>query len=60
MKRAANCEECENFLRTEDKVCKKGHRPRFYPPKTMRAATLGDFGWKRRCSDFTRDWRVFA
>jgi hypothetical protein len=60
MKRAHNCSDCKHFGGVNGKVCGKGHRPRFYAPQTIRATTVGNFGWKRRCDDFERDWRVAA
>ncbi len=45
-----HCDECahHNFLRDEP-VCSKGHKPRFYVP---RSSLDRDAGWKRKCADF--------
>ena len=29
-------------------ACMRGHRPRFYRPRSP----MGDFGWRRRCGDY--------
>ena len=34
-----------------DLICTKGHRPRFYMPKTDNP-NCNDWGWKRNCDDF--------
>lgn len=53
-KKAHYCDECiyhhfpKGDLSRNYLECKKGHKPRFYNPRTMD----GDFGWKRRCDDF--------
>jgi len=45
-----HCDECahHNFLRDEP-VCSKGHKPRFYVPRSYLDR---DAGWKRKCADF--------
>ena len=48
------CDECKHFdisLKAElkNRVCKIGHKPRFYQP----ISTLDTgYGWKRKCTDF--------
>lgn len=32
--------------------CDKGHRPKFFQPKSMGDAVHGRYGFKRRCLDF--------
>lgn len=54
MKRAKHCHECRYMGDQARGICWAGHRPRFYQPKTLRAAIYGDWGWKRRCSDFEK------
>jgi hypothetical protein len=51
MAKTKYCDECRFFsYPTEESVeCSKGHRPRFYKPKTQWSA---DWGYKRRCDDF--------
>ena len=54
-----HCDEClHSYTRDWDLrlYCNKGHKPRFYAPKTISKAQRGDFGWKRKCKDF--DGRV--
>lgn len=53
---AKNCDECESRKyeyhgkkRGEVFVCKKGHKPRFYMPKS---ALDSDFGYRRICTDY--------
>jgi hypothetical protein len=53
MKKARNCADCDHFRfvgTLQDACeCSKGHRPRFYNP---RSPNDPDWGWKRRCDDF--------
>ena len=48
-----HCEECKHLSWNEwseaPPTCAKGHRPRFYKPKSE---VDTDFGYKRRCGDF--------
>lgn len=63
--RAAHCDECRHFdadiVPHEGWPCVKGHKPRFYTPKTVMQAESGRWvllrlaGWKRRCDDFEKD-----
>ena len=54
MKKAAFCDECQHRefpgALGEDLKCAKGHHPRFYLPKYPMSI---DWGWKRRCDDFS-------
>lgn len=38
-------------IRPYDKICTKGHRPRFYMPKLDNPYDT-DWGWKRNCEDY--------
>jgi len=52
-----HCEECRYFScvfdmassHDVDATCTKGHRLRFYKPRSI---TDDDYGYKRRCEDF--------
>lgn len=53
-----NCDECKYSYQRDWKIglfCEKGHKPRFYSPKTITQAQHGDFGWKRKCEDFEQE-----
>lgn len=57
MTRAAQCDECKHFnprgLEEGNRVvCRKGHKPRFYLPKTMMQAIYLEYGYRRRCEDY--------
>jgi hypothetical protein len=57
MKRAVYCDECMHYdprgLEDGNRiVCKKGHKPRFYLPKTTMQSITGIYGYRRRCEDF--------
>ena len=54
MVKVKHCCECKNagLPPHGDLVCAKGHKPKFYAPKTITQAQRGDFGWKRNCDDF--------
>ena len=48
----AHCIDCQHRDLDPDLgklTCSKGHRPRFYAPRTPGDA---NWGWKRRCEDF--------
>lgn len=52
----AFCDECVHHrptALTPAQVCRLGHRPRFFIPYTMRDIMRQDYGWKRRCADFS-------
>ena len=48
------CKHSQSYL-PEEMRCLKGHRPRFYTPKTITQAQRGEFGWKRKCEDFEQE-----
>lgn len=53
MKPARHCDECQHWhglVGIPGERCDKGHVPRFYQP---RGPMDQDWGWKRRCEDFT-------
>lgn len=53
---AAFCDECAHHwptALTPAQACRLGHRPRFFIPHTMRDAVPQNYGWKRRCADFS-------
>lgn len=55
MSKAKNCDECQHsYTRDWDLrlYCNKGHKPRYYAPKTISEALRANFGWKRTCEDF--------
>jgi len=58
MSRAANyCEDCRHSSITDETgkstlICKHGHKPKFYVPKTHTDAIDGNYGWKRKCEDY--------
>ena len=51
-----HCDQCQNLdvslkAELENRVCRQGHKPRFYGAQEVsRAGGWG--GWKRRCEDF--------
>jgi len=54
------CEECQFADYSGDlsdlsdlMVCGKGHRPRFYLPKGEYPHYSDDWGWKRKCADYS-------
>jgi hypothetical protein len=56
--RAAHCDECKHFdpdIIERGSPCVEGHKPRFYPPKSMHEANFGWYGWKRKCEDFAKE-----
>ena len=56
MVKAKHCDDCKharNVDRYDRLICAKGHKPRFYKPKSLHATIFSDsWGWKRRCDDF--------
>ncbi len=53
--KARNCADCragEWHPVHGELTCAKGHKPRFYKPRTDRHGWDWDWGWKRRCNDF--------
>jgi hypothetical protein len=50
------CHDCEHFKNEHywpgKDMCKQGHKPRFYSPKTIHQAHIGVYGWKKKCIDF--------
>ena len=59
MSKPANwCDQCKHYINNDKEtwdICALGNKPRFYAPQTMRQAMNGDWGWKRKCEDFTPD-----
>lgn len=52
---ARHCDECKHWQKDgrqvlTSMVCTKGHKPRFYVPRSDPRDT--DWGWKRKCADF--------
>jgi len=60
MTRAVYCDECKYYdprglEEGERVVCRKGHKPRFYLPKTTMHSIMGVYGYRRRCEDFKQE-----
>jgi len=59
MTRAVYCDECKHYdpkeVESKGIVCKKGHKPRFYLPKTTMQSMTGVYGYRRRCEDFKQE-----
>ena len=56
------CEWCQHHAfigDTNQLVCAKGHKPRFYKPRTT-SPMDSDWGWKRRCEDYERGDDVYV
>ena len=69
-RKALWCEDCEHYnpqTILEDATdgekeiigmefdCKKGHKPYYYKPKNWNTLiNMSEFGYKRRCEDFSR------
>ena len=67
MIKTQHCEECafRQWVGSSGLKCLKGHKPRFYMPRTEDSAGyigMNDCGWKRRCADFEigKHVQVFA
>jgi hypothetical protein len=45
------CYQCahRNFEAELDSICDKGHKPKFFIP---RSALDQNYGWKRKCADY--------
>lgn len=60
MSKANQCDECKHvyveftFVKTivPQFKCTKGHKPKFYKPKSY---TDDNYGWKRVCSDYQKE-----
>ncbi len=46
-----SCRFCISLVGTLPATCMKGHKPRFYTP---RSPIDQDYGWKRVCDDYRK------
>ena len=49
--RYCDCCSYANITYTTELCCTKGHKPRFYKPKSE-GYMNHDWGWKRKCEDY--------